>query len=174
MTFLAKMGTILPLINDVVARLFFRASTVKTCRMAKKIKAVLKVQAIGGAATPAPPLGPVLGQQGIPIQQFVSEFNAAPQDRRGEVVPCVITVYEDRSFTFILKTAPASELIKKELNIKTGSGKPNQDKMGKLSKDQLRRIAEKKMPDLNTKDVEKAMKIIAGTARQMGVDTDLS
>lgn len=140
--------------------------------MAKKVKAVLKVQAIGGAATPAPPLGPVLGQQGVNIQQFVLQFNAATQDRRGEVVPVVLTVYEDRTFDFILKTAPASELIKKELGLAKGSGKPLQEKLGKLSKAQLQRIAEKKLPDLNTKDIEKAMLIIAGTARQMGVDVE--
>lgn len=140
--------------------------------MAKKVKAVLKVQAIGGGATPAPPLGPVLGQQGVNIQQFVLQFNAATQDRRGEVVPVVLTVYEDRSFDFILKTAPASELIKKELGLTKGSGKPLQEKLGKLSKAQLQRIAEKKLPDLNTKDIEKAMLIIAGTARQMGVDVE--
>lgn len=140
--------------------------------MAKKIKAVLKVQAIGGAATPAPPLGPVLGQQGINIQQFVQAFNAETQDRRGEVVPAVLTVYEDRSFTFILKTAPASELIKKALKLERGSGKPLTEKVGKLTKAQLREIAEKKLPDLNTNDVEQAMKIVAGTARQMGVDVE--
>lgn len=140
--------------------------------MAKKIKAVIKVQAIGGAATPAPPLGPVLGQQGINIQAFVQEFNAKTQDRRGETVPAVITIYEDRSFDFILKTAPASDMIKKVLNLKAGSGKPLTEKVGKLSKSQLREIAEKKMPDLNTKNVEAAMKIIAGTARQMGVDVE--
>lgn len=140
--------------------------------MAKKVKAVLKVQATGGAATPAPPLGPVLGQQGINIQAFVTQFNAATQDRRGEVVPVVLTVYEDRSFDFILKTAPASELIKKELGLQKGSGKPLQEKLGKLSKAQLRKIAETKLPDLNTKDVDAAMRIIAGTARQMGVDVE--
>lgn len=140
--------------------------------MPPKIKAILKVQAMGGSATPAPPLGPVLGQQGINIQQFVTQFNAATQDRRGEVVPAVITVYEDRSFSFILKTAPASELIKKALKLQKGSGKPLTEKLGKLTKAQLRDIAEKKLPDLNTKDVEKAMLIIAGTARQMGVDVE--
>lgn len=138
--------------------------------MAKKIKAVLKVQAMGGAATPAPPLGPVLGQQGINIAQFVQQFNAATQDRRGEVVPVVLTVFDDRSFEFVLKTAPASELIKKAIGAKSGSGKPLTEKIGSITQAQLRKIAEEKLPDLNTKDVEKAMKIIAGTARQMGVD----
>ncbi len=127
---------------------------------------------MGGSATPAPPLGPVLGQQGINIQQFVTQFNAATQDRRGEVVPAVITVYEDRTFSFVLKTAPASELIKKALKLQKGSGKPLTEKLGKLTKAQLRDIAQTKLPDLNTKDVEKAMLIIAGTARQMGVDVE--
>jgi large subunit ribosomal protein L11 len=140
--------------------------------MAKPIKNVLKVQAIGGAATPAPPLGPVLGQQGINIQQFVQEFNAATQDRRGEVVPAVLTVYEDRSFSFILKTAPASALIKKALKLDKGSGKPLTEKVGKLTQAQLKDIAEQKLPDLNTKDITKAMKIIAGSARQMGVEVE--
>ncbi|MEK7132131.1 MAG: 50S ribosomal protein L11 [Patescibacteria group bacterium] len=138
--------------------------------MAKKIKNIVKVQAIGGAATPAPPLGPVLGQQGINIQAFVAEFNAKTQDRKGELVPAVITVYEDRSFDFILKIAPASELIKMALKLPKGSGKPLTEKVGKLTRAQLRAIAEKKLPDLNTSDVEQAMKIIAGSARQMGVD----
>lgn len=140
--------------------------------MAKKIKAIIKVQAMGGAATPAPPLGPALGAQGVPIQQFVLEFNAATQDRRGELCPAVVTIYEDRTFSFILKTAPASDLIKKALGISAGSGKPNLEKVGKLPKAKLREIAEKKLSDLNTTDVEKAMKIIAGTARQMGVDIE--
>lgn len=140
--------------------------------MAKPIKAVLKIQAMGGAATPAPPLGPVLGQQGVNIQQFVKEFNDKTQDRRGEIVPAVLTVYEDRSFSFILKTAPASEMIKKVLKLEKGSGKPLTEKVGKLTKAQLREIAEKKLPDLNTKNVEQAMKIIAGSARQMGVEVE--
>lgn len=138
--------------------------------MAKKVVKSIKVMAMGGAATPAPPLGPALGQAGINIQQFVTQFNAATQDRRGELVPAIINVYEDRSFDFILKIAPASELIKKAAKIEKGSGKPLTDKVGKITKDQLREIAEKKMPDLNTKDIEAAMKIIAGTCRQMGVD----
>jgi len=141
--------------------------------MAKKIKAIIKVQASGGAATPAPPLGPVLGQQGINIQQFVQAFNAQTQDRRGEVVPAVITIYEDRSFDFILKTAPASDMIKKALGIPKGSGKPLTEKVGKLTKVQLRDIATRKLPDLNTKDIDAAMKIIAGSARQMGVDVEI-
>ncbi|MFA6017925.1 MAG: 50S ribosomal protein L11 [Patescibacteria group bacterium] len=138
--------------------------------MAKKIKAVIKVQSIGGRATPAPPLGPALGAQGVNIQQFVLEFNAATQDRMGETVPAIITIYEDRTFSFILKTAPASDLVKKEAGITAGSGKPLTEKVGKITRAQLQKIAEKKMPDLNTKDVEAAMRIIAGTCRQMGVD----
>lgn len=138
--------------------------------MAKAIKAVIKIQAAGGAATPAPPLGPVMGQHGVNIAQFVQQFNAATQDRRGETVPAIVTIYEDRSFEFILKTAPASDMIKKAAGIDRGSGKPNTEKKGKITKAQLRQIAEKKLPDLNTKDVDAAMKIIAGTCRQMGVD----
>lgn len=138
--------------------------------MAKKIKAVIKVQSIGGKATPAPPLGPALGAQGVNIQQFVLEFNAQTQDRLGETVPAIITIYEDRTFSFILKTAPAADLVKKEIGITTGSGKPLTEKVGKITKAQLRKVAEKKMPDLNTKDIEAAMRIIAGTCRQMGVD----
>lgn len=131
---------------------------------------VIKVQAMGGAATPAPPLGPVLGQHGVNIAQFVNDFNAATQDRRGETVPAVLTVYEDRSFSFILKTAPAADMIKKAAGLKSGSGKPNTEKVGSITEAQLREIAEAKLPDLNTNDVEQAMKIIAGTCRQMGVE----
>lgn len=138
--------------------------------MAKKVVKTIKVMATGGAATPAPPLGPALGQAGINIQQFVQQFNAATQDRRGEVVPAVINVYEDRSFDFTLRIAPASELIKKAAKIEKGSGKPLTEKIGKITQAQLREIAEKKLPDLNTKDVEQAMKIIAGTCQQMGVE----
>lgn len=138
--------------------------------MGKEILTTIKVQAPGGAATPAPPLGPILGQHGVNIQQFVNDFNNATQDRRGEVVPAVITIYEDRSFDFILKTAPASEMIKKAAKIKKGSGNPLTDKVGSITKDQLREIAIAKMPDLNTKDEEMAMRIIAGTCRQMGVE----
>ena len=138
--------------------------------MGKEILTTIKVQAPGGAATPAPPLGPILGQHGVNIQQFVNDFNNATQDRRGEVVPAVLTIYEDRSFSFILKTAPASDMIKKAAGIKKGSGKPLSDKIGSITKDQLRDIAERKLPDLNTNDVEQAMKIIAGTCQQMGVE----
>jgi large subunit ribosomal protein L11 len=138
--------------------------------MSKKVKVVIKVQAMGGAATPAPPLGPALGQHGVNIAQFVNDFNAATQDRRGEVVPAVLTIYEDRSFSFILKTAPASDLIKKAAGISKGSGKPLTEKVGSITEAQLKEIAEKKMSDLNTTNLEAAMKIIAGTCRQMGVD----
>lgn len=138
--------------------------------MAKKLKTQIKLQIPGGAATPAPPVGPALGQHGLPIGDFVTQFNSATQDRRGETVPVIINVYEDRTFDFITKTAPASDMIKKAANIKKGSGKPLTEKIGSITKAQLKEIAEKKMPDLNTNDVEQAMKIIAGTARQMGVE----
>lgn len=146
-------------------------STVNSYRMAKKrILTVIKVQATGGAASPAPPLGPTLGQHGVNIQQFITEFNNATQDRRGEVVPAVLTIYEDRSFSFVLKTPPTAELIKKAAKIKKGSGKPLTEKVGSISEAQLREIAEAKLPDLNTSDVEQAMKVVAGTCRQMGVE----
>ena len=123
-----------------------------------------------GKATPAPPAGPILGQAGINIGEFIKQFNDATRELTGQMIPAEITVYEDRTFTFILKTPPASNLITKALGVEKGSGKPNTAKIGKLSKAQLREIAEKKMPDLNANDVEAAMKIIAGTARSMGVD----
>lgn len=138
--------------------------------MAKKLVTQIKLQIQGGAANPAPPVGPALGQHGLNIQQFCTEFNAATQEKRGEVVPVIINVYEDRSFSFITKVAPASELIKKAAGIKSGSANPHKDKVGKITKAQLQSIAEQKMADLNANDVEAAMKIIAGTARQMGVD----
>jgi large subunit ribosomal protein L11 len=138
--------------------------------MAKKITKKLKVIAPAGKATPAPPLGTTLGPAGINIGEFVKKFNEATQDRLGSLVPVEITIYEDRSYDFVLKTSPASGLIMKALGKEKGSGKPNTAKIGSLSKDQLRKIAEEKMVDLNAKDVEGAMQIIAGTARSMGVE----
>jgi large subunit ribosomal protein L11 len=138
--------------------------------MPKKLTTQIKLQIQGGAATPAPPVGPALGQHGLNIAEFVKRFNAATQDRRGEVVPVIISVYEDRSYSFITKIAPASELIKKAAKLEKGSGKPLQEKVGSISTAQLKEIAEKKLPDLNTTDVAQAMKIIAGTAKQMGVE----
>ncbi|MFH1098746.1 MAG: 50S ribosomal protein L11 [Candidatus Uhrbacteria bacterium] len=138
----------------------------------KKLKAVIKLQIPAGRATPAPPVGPALGQHGVNIQDFCMKFNAATSKRGDEVVPVIISVFEDRTFTFITKTPPASELIKKTLGIPRGSGKPHAEKVGKLTKAQLREIAEKKLPDLNTTNVESAMRIIAGTARQMGVTVE--
>lgn len=138
--------------------------------MAKKITKKLKLALPAGKATAAPPFGPLLGQAGINISQFMTEYNNATRERMGEIVPAEITVFEDRSFSFILKTPPASSLITKALGVEKGSGKPNTSKIGKLSKAQVREIAEKKMPDLNANDVEAAMKIIEGTARSMGVD----
>ncbi len=138
--------------------------------MAKKLVTQIKLQIPGGAATPAPPVGPALGQHGLNIAGFVKQFNDATAARRGEIVPVVISVYDDRTFDFIMKIAPASELIKKAIGVDKGSGKPLTDKVGKITQAQLRAVAEKKLPDLNTDDVEQAMKIMAGTARQMGVD----
>jgi len=135
-----------------------------------KVLTQIKLQIPAGAANPAPPVGPALGQHGLNIQDFCSQFNAATQDRKGELVPVVITVFEDRSFSFVTKTPPASDLIKKAAKLKKGSGKPLQEKVGSVTKAQLAEIAEKKMPDLNTDDVEQAMKIIAGTCKQMGVE----
>ena len=138
--------------------------------MAKKIKTKIKLQISGGQANPAPPVGPALGQHGLNISEFCQKFNEKTRDRMGEVVPVEITVYEDRTYDFILKTAPASELIKKAAKIAKGSGKPLTEKVGSITKEQLKEIAQVKMSDLNANDVEAAMKIIAGTARQMGVD----
>lgn len=138
--------------------------------MAKKITKKLKIIAPAGKATPAPPLGTTLGPAGINIGEFVKKFNDATREMAGDMIPCVITIYEDRSYDFELKTALASGLILKALGKEKGSGKPNTGKIGTISKDQLRKIAEQKLPDLNANDVEGAMKIIAGTARSMGVD----
>ena len=141
--------------------------------MAKKVLTVIKLQAPAGQASPAPPVGPALGQHGVNIMEYVKAYNAATEAQRGNVIPVEITVYEDRSFTFITKTPPASELIKKAAGVQKGSGEPHKVKAGKLTKDQVREIAETKMPDLNANDIDAAMKIIAGTARQMGIDTEL-
>ena len=140
--------------------------------MAKKIKTLIKVQVVGGKATPAPPLGPALGQHGMNIAEFCQRINAATQDRAGEVVPATITLYEDRTYSFILKTAPVSEMIKKAAKIEKGSGKPLTEKVGKITKAQVREIAEKKMPDLNCHTIEAAMRQVEGTARNMGVTVD--
>ncbi|HNU95942.1 MAG TPA: 50S ribosomal protein L11 [Candidatus Magasanikbacteria bacterium] len=137
--------------------------------MAKKLLTQIKLQIMGGAANPAPPVGPALGQHGVNIAGFCKEFNDKTQDKKGEVVPVVISVYDDRSFSFIMKTAPVAELIKKAAKISKGSAKPLQEKVGKLTKAQVREIAEKKLSDLNASDVEGAMKMVEGTARQMGV-----
>ena len=137
--------------------------------MAKKIKTKIKLQIAGGQANPAPPVGPALGQHGLNIADFCKQFNDKTKDRMGEITPVEINVYEDRSFDFILKTAPASILIMKAANIKKGSGKPLTEKVGSITDAQLAEIAQKKMSDLNANDLEAAKKIIAGTARQMGV-----
>ena len=141
--------------------------------MAKKILTLIKLQIPGGQANPAPPVGPALGQHGVNIMEFCKAFNAQTGDQIGRIIPVEITVYEDRSFDFITKTPPAAVLIKEALRVEKGSGEPNRDKVGRLSRAQLRSIAETKMPDLNARDVEEAMRVVAGTARSMGVETDL-
>src|SRR6185437_10961545 len=137
--------------------------------MAKKIKTVLKLQLEAGKATPAPPVGTALGPQGINIQDFCKQFNDATREMTGDVVPAQITIYEDRSFTFILKTSPASALLKKAAGIEKGAANPLTGKVGKVTKADIRKIAEKKLPDLNTDNLEAAEKIIAGTAKNMGI-----
>jgi large subunit ribosomal protein L11 len=135
----------------------------------KKIAALVKVQLPAGQATPAPPVGTALGPHGVNIMDFVKQYNAATESQRGNIIPVEITIFEDRSFTFITKTPPAPELIKKALGLDKGSAVPHRDKVGKLSREQLRSIAETKMPDLNANDIAAAEKIIAGTARSMGI-----
>ena len=137
--------------------------------MAKKVTGMIKLQLPAGKATPAPPVGPALGQHGVNIMGFCKEFNAKTANQAGLIIPVVITVYQDRSFSFILKTPPAAVLIKKELGLESGSGVPNRTKVGTLTKDQVRKIAELKMPDLNAATIETAMRMIEGTARSMGV-----
>ena len=140
--------------------------------MAKKVLTLIKLQIPGGQATPAPPVGPALGQHGLNIMDFCKAFNAQTQADNGRIIPVEITVYEDRSFTFITKTPPAAVLIKEALRLEKGSGEPNRTKVGKLTRSQLRQIAETKMNDLNANDVEAAMLVIAGTARSMGVEVE--
>jgi large subunit ribosomal protein L11 len=137
--------------------------------MAKKVVAVIKLALNAGKANPAPPVGPALGQHGVNIMMFCKEYNARTADQVGLVIPVEISVYEDRSFTFVLKTPPASVLIQKAAGIERGSGEPNKKKVGSITRDQLREIAQTKMPDLNANDIEAAMKIVEGTARNMGV-----
>ncbi|WP_040284735.1 50S ribosomal protein L11 [Tessaracoccus massiliensis] len=135
----------------------------------KKVAALVKVALQAGAATPAPPVGTALGPHGVNIMEFVKAYNAQTESQRGNVIPVEITIYEDRTFTFITKTPPAAELIKKAAGIKSGAANPLADKVGKITKDQVREIATTKLPDLNANDVEAAMKIVEGTARSMGV-----
>ncbi|TNC24742.1 50S ribosomal protein L11 [Mumia zhuanghuii] len=138
----------------------------------KKIAALVKVQLQAGAATPAPPVGTALGPHGVNIMEFCKAYNAATESMRGNIVPVEITIYEDRSFTFVTKTPPAAEMIKKAAGLQKGSAIPHKDKVGSISKDQVREIAQTKLPDLNANDIDAAMEIIAGTARSMGVTVD--
>jgi large subunit ribosomal protein L11 len=140
--------------------------------MAKKVLTTIKLQANAGQASPAPPVGPALGQHGINIMEFCKAFNAQTQGDAGTVIPVVITVYEDRSFTFVTKTPPAAVLIRQTLRLDKGSGEPHRNKVGKLTRAQLNEIAERKLPDLNAHDIEHAARIIAGTARSMGVEVE--
>ncbi|OGK34889.1 50S ribosomal protein L11 [Candidatus Roizmanbacteria bacterium RIFCSPHIGHO2_12_FULL_38_13] len=140
--------------------------------MAKKIKTQIKLNLKAGEATPAPPVGPALGQHGIPIMEFIKEYNAKTADKKGNIIPAVITVYEDRSFDFITKLPPVSDMIKKKIKLEKGSGVPNKEKVGKLTKAQIEEIAKEKMDDLNADTMEAAMNIVRGTARSMGVEKE--
>jgi large subunit ribosomal protein L11 len=137
--------------------------------MAKKLKTMIKLQISAGKANPAPPIGPALGQHGINIMEFCKQYNAQTKDKGDTIIPVEISIFEDRSFTFILKTPPAAVLIKKAANVEKGSGEPNRNKVGTITKEKVREIAEMKMPDLNANSIEAAMKIIEGTARNMGI-----
>ena len=137
--------------------------------MAKKVLTLIKLQIPGGQANPAPPVGPALGQHGVNIMEFCKAFNAQTESQRGDIVPAEISVYEDRTFTFVLKTPPAARLLIKAAGVQKGSGEPHKEKVGSVTRAQLREIAEKKMPDLNATDLAQAEKIIAGTARSMGI-----
>ncbi len=137
--------------------------------MAKKLKTMIKLQIPAGKANPAPPIGPALGQHGINIMEFCKQYNAQTQDKGDTVIPVEISIYEDRTFTFVLKTPPAAVLLKKAANVEKGSGEPNRNKVGSVSKEKIREIAQIKMPDLNANSIEAAMKIIEGTARNMGI-----
>ena len=138
--------------------------------MAKKIKTIIKLQLEAGKATPAPPVGTALGPHGLNIQEFVVKFNETTKEKTGEIIPVEITVFEDRTFSFVLKTPPASFLLRKAAGLEKGSGEPNKNKVGAVTKEQVRQIAEAKMPDLNANDIEGAMKIVEGTARSMGIE----
>jgi large subunit ribosomal protein L11 len=140
--------------------------------MAKEVVNVIKLQIPAGGANPSPPVGPALGQAGVNIMGFCKEFNAATQAQAGEVLPCIISVYKDKSFTFITKKPPAANLLKKAAGLASGSGEPNKTKVGKISKEKLMEVVEIKMPDLNTRDPEAAARILAGTARQMGLEIE--
>lgn len=140
--------------------------------MAKKVSAIVKLQIPAGSATPAPPVGTALGPHGVNIMEFVKAFNAQTADKQGLIIPVVMTVYQDRSFTFITKTPPAAVLIKKELGLQSASGEPNKRKVGKITKAQLQKIAELKKPDLNAASLEAAMSMVAGTARSMGITVE--
>lgn len=138
--------------------------------MAKEVKAQIKIEIAAGQASPAPPIGPILSPHGIDLKAFCDQFNEKTQEGKGIITPVVLTIYEDRSFDFILKTPPVGELIRRELGLKKGSDRPNTEKVGKLTDAQLEKIAEIKMPDLNTTDIKKAKEIIKGTAKQMGIE----